>query len=90
MKLSVAVAGKYALPSAFVVWRGFEDSIRKAKEYGYDGVELALRSASDISVSALDRYLSENEMQVSCVSTGQVFAADHLYFTHPEKAVREK
>ena len=90
MKLSVAVAGKDALPSAFVVWRGFEDSIRKAKAYGYDGVELALRSASDISVSALDRYLSDNGMEVSCVSTGQVFAADHLYFTHPEKAVRDR
>ncbi|MBQ9910313.1 MAG: sugar phosphate isomerase/epimerase [Lachnospiraceae bacterium] len=90
MKLSVAVAGKDALQSAFVVWRGFEDSIRKAKAYGYDGVELALRSASDISVSALDRYLSDNEMEVSCVSTGQVFAADHLYFTHPDEAVRKR
>ena len=90
MKLSVAVAGKDALPSAFVVWRGFEDSIRKAKEYGYDGVELALRSASDIRPEDLDRYLSENGMQISCISTGQVFAADHLYFTHPEKAVRSR
>ena len=68
MKLSVAVAGKDALPSAFVVWRGFEDSIRKAKEYGYDGVELALRSASDISASALDSLWSRRSSSTAATA----------------------
>ena len=48
MKTAVTIAGAGARESAFVVWRGFEESIRKASEYGYDGVELALKRADEI------------------------------------------
>lgn len=90
MKLSVAVAGEHALPSAFVVWRGFERSIRKAAEYGYHGVELALKTADEIDPAQLERWLSQSGIEISCISTGQVFADLGLYFTHPDKSVRDK
>ncbi len=90
MKLAVAISGMDALPSAFVVWRGFEESIRKASEYAYHGVELALKSAEDIDPIELDRWLNKYKIEVSCISTGQVFAALGLYFTHPEKTMRNK
>ena len=90
MKLAVAVAGENALPSAFVVWRGFENSIRKASEYGYDGIELALKSAEDIKVEDLSKWLDRWGIEVSCISTGQVFAASGLYFTHPKQEVRDE
>ena len=45
MKIAVTVAGSEAKESAFVVWRGFKESIKKASECGYDGVELALKDA---------------------------------------------
>lgn len=90
MKLSVAVAARDALPSAFVVWRGFEESIEKAAAYGYHGVELALRTAQDVRPAELDRWLGNAGMEISCISTGQVFAADGLYFTHPDPAVRAR
>ena len=57
MKLAVAIAGENALPSAFVVWRGFEESIRKAAEYGYHGVELALKTAEDVNPDQLSKWL---------------------------------
>lgn len=90
MRLAVAIASHDALPSAFVVWRGFADSIRKASEYGYHGVELALKTADDIDPAALRRLLDKYQMEVSCISTGQVFAALGLYFTHPDAAVRSR
>ena len=68
MKLSVVIASKSALPSAFVVWRGFEESIKKASEYGYDGVELALKEAGEIDVSRLRRWLEKYGIEVSCIS----------------------
>ena len=36
MKLSVAIAGKEAMPNAFVVFRGVKESIIKAHTLGYD------------------------------------------------------
>lgn len=90
MKLSVAIAKKDAPSSAFVVWRGFEESIKKAALMGFNGVELALKSAKDIDRNQLDTWLSKNNMEVSCISTGQVFAVLNLYFTHPDKEVRDK
>ena len=38
MKLSVTVAASAAAEDAFVVWRGFKESIKKAAALGYQGV----------------------------------------------------
>lgn len=90
MKLAVTIADKNAAPSAFVVWRGFEESIYKAAEYGYLGVELALKSADDIKPDALAKWLDKSKLEVSCISTGQVFATLGLYFTHSDIEIRRK
>lgn len=90
MKLSVAVAGADAPASAFVVWRGFEDSIEKAAALGYHGVELALKDAGDVDPARLDRWLARAGLEASCISTGQVFAVHGLYFTHPDPAARDR
>ena len=90
MKISVTIADENAKESAFVVWRGFERSIRKASEYGYDGVELALKRADDIDRGQLRSWLSKYHMEVSCITTGQVFADLGLYFTHPDPEKRRQ
>lgn len=92
MKLSVAIASKNALPSAFVVWRGFEQSIKKAAEFGYDGIELALKHPGEIDPDRLQELLRNHHMEVSCISTGQVFADTGLMFTDrdPERRSQVK
>jgi len=90
MKLSVAVASEDAPPSAFVVWRGFERSIAKAAEFGYHGVELALKTADEVDPDRLSRRLEEFGLEVSAITTGQVFAGLGLYFTHPDPGRRER
>jgi sugar phosphate isomerase/epimerase len=90
MKLSVAVAAREAPPSAFVVWRGFEESIAKAADLGYHGVELALKTADEVDPDKISTWLSQHDLEVSCISTGQVFATLGLYFTHPDAAMRER
>lgn len=90
MKIGIAVAGPAALPSAFVVFR--DDLCRcvdRAAAFGYDGVELALLRADEVDVPRMKRRLSATGLEIPCISSGQVFAADRLYFTHPESAVRE-
>ncbi|MCY7352760.1 MAG: sugar phosphate isomerase/epimerase [Cytophagaceae bacterium] len=87
MKLSIAIADTHALPSAFVVYRGFEACIPKAARLGFHGVELALKRASELNVNRLNELLGENNLSVSCISTGQVYADGGLTMTHehPEK-----
>ena len=89
MKLSIAIASEHALPSAFVVFRGFEDSITKAAALGYDGIELALKNAEEIDRQLLQKLLEETGLQVSCISTGQVYAETGLMFTDADADKRK-
>lgn len=90
MKIAVTVAGSEAKESAFVVWRGFKESIKKASECGYDGVELALKDASEIDEGRLKQWLELYGMEVSCISTGQVFADRGMYFTHQDPVIHRE
>lgn len=90
MKLSIAIADIHALPSAFVVYRGFEKSIPKVAEMGFDGVELALRRASEVNIPWMQQMLGNLGLQVSCISTGQVYADGGLTLTHENKSKRQE
>jgi sugar phosphate isomerase/epimerase len=90
MKLSIAIADTHALPSAFVVYRGFEECIPKAARLGFEGVELALKRAEEINVHQLQQLLDDNALEVSCISTGQVNADGGLMFAHEEEKQREQ
>lgn len=89
MKIGLAVASADALPSAFVVFR--DDLCRcvdRCAILGYHGVELALLHASQVDVPKMKRRLAATGLEIPCISSGQVFAADHIYFTHPDASVR--
>ncbi|MGA0556055.1 TIM barrel protein [Larkinella sp. VNQ87] len=90
MKLSIAIADTHALPSAFVVYRGFETSILKAARLGYHGVELALKRADEIHPDRLQALLNQSAMEVSCISTGQVYADGGLMLTHDDPRKRRE
>jgi len=90
MKLSIAIASANALPNAFVVFRGFEESILNAAELGYDGIELALKNAGEIDRRMLQSLLDKTGLEVSCVSTGQVFAETGLMFTDSDAEKRKE
>ncbi len=91
MKIGLAVSTEDALPSAYVVYR--DDlcrCIERCADLGYDGVEFALRHASQVEVPRIKQRLAATGLEIPCISTGQVFAADHLYFTHPDASVRDR
>ena len=90
MKLSIAVADQHALPSAFVVWRGIGSSLAKAADYGFDGIELALKQPAEVKPARLRRQLAATGLEVSCISTGQVFAGLNLMFTDPHPTRRQR
>ena len=88
MKLAIAIADAHAPANAFVVWRGFAASIPKAAEFGYHGVELALKTAAEVDEEQLAALLARHRIEVSAITTGQVFACLGLYFTQPEEKAR--
>jgi len=90
MKIAVAIAPENALPSAFVVFRGLETSIRKAAEMGYDGVELALLDKDQVNIKSIKDLINKYNMEIPVVSTGQVFAGSKLWFTDPDPSRRAK
>lgn len=90
MKLSIAIADTHALPSAFVVYRGFDSCIPKASGLGFNGVELALKRADEINPVRMQNLLDEHQMEVSCISTGQAYAEDGLMFTDPKAQKRQQ
>lgn len=88
MRTSVVIAGADAPANAFVVWRGYRDSIAKAQRFGYDGVELALGVAADVDERELDGALKEHGVKISCISTGLTYAQRGLYLTAADKDIR--
>ena len=87
-QLSVAIADSSAQHNAFVVWRGFRESIEKAAKFGYNAVELALCRAEEVDEGMLESALGRHNIDVSAISTGQVFAKLGQYLTHPDKTKR--
>jgi 5-keto-L-gluconate epimerase len=91
MKLGLAVATADAQPSAFVVFRDdLCKCVDRCAELGFHGIELALLHADQVDVPAMKKRLAETGMEIPCISSGQVFAADKLYFTHPDESIRNQ
>jgi sugar phosphate isomerase/epimerase len=90
MRIALAVAPADAPPDTFVVFRDDLDRcVDHCAELEYDGMELALRDCGQVDARFLKRCLNAAGLQVPCISSGQVFATDRLYMTHPDEAVRE-
>lgn len=91
MRIALAIAPHDAQPSAFVVFRDrLNVSIPKAARMGYDGVELALSCAEDVDAGEVARLLADNQMGISAVSTGRVFAEQRAWLTSEDAAVRAR
>lgn len=89
-KIAVAIAHKEAQPEAFVVFRGFEENIPRAADLGYDGVELALRRAGEIDATKIVKLLSKANIEVSAISTGQIFAETGLTLMDSDSSGRQE
>ena len=91
IKLALTVAPETALFSAFVVYRDkLETSLRKAAEFGYDGIELALLHKDQVNVDELQKTLRTTGLEVPMISTGQIFADAGVSFSHHDERLRKQ
>ncbi|MFQ5709346.1 MAG: 5-keto-L-gluconate epimerase [bacterium] len=90
MKLSIVLSTQPASFSALAYKGELETNILKIANLGYDGVELAVRDPRLLDSQYLSRLLSEHNLEVPAVGTGQAYGEEELSFTHPEEKLRRQ
>jgi len=74
-----------------MLWRGrVEDAFALARELGYDGVEIHLRSPEDVDRTALRALQDKYNLGVPTLGTGMAAGEDGLTFSDPDAAVRRR
>jgi len=90
MKLSIVVSTQPASFSALAYKGRVTENIKKIKDLGYDGVELAVRDPGLLNLNELHNILSENDLPVPAIGTGQAFGEEGLSFSSKDAGIREK
>lgn len=74
----------------WIYWHDLEESLRKAAELGFDGVELFTRSGNDFDIEHLRQRLDHYGLLVAAVGTGAGKVLHGLTLTDPDLEVRKK
>jgi sugar phosphate isomerase/epimerase len=88
MKLSLVLSTHAARFEAVAFKGDFEANIAKIANWGYDGVELAIRDPQFVDVEALEKVITNHGLKVPAIGTGQVWGEEKLSFTSDDPAVR--
>jgi len=90
MNFSIVLSTQPTSFSALAYKGQIADNIKKIKELGYDGVELAVRDPKLINLNGLKSVLKETRLLVPAIGTGQAYGEEGLSFTNPDKEIRRK
>jgi sugar phosphate isomerase/epimerase len=90
MKSSVTISLVKSLKGPWIFQDELSVSIPKAKQIGFDGVELFMASANDIDGKFLQQLLEDNQMSLAAVATGAGKILHNLTLTSPDKTIRAK
>ena len=90
MKISFVISTQPTHFEAVSFSPDFEANAARLAELGYDGVELAVRDPVMLDVAGVRRVLDKYHMLVPAIGTGQAWGEEHLSFTDPDPAIRER
>ena len=90
LKLSIVVSTQPASFSALAYKGRVAENIKKVRDLGYDGVELAIRNPDLLNINELQKIISKTGLLVPAIGTGQAYGEEGLSFTHPDAVVRDK
>lgn len=74
----------------FVFWDDLPAAAQRAKELGFDALEIFPPSAEALAHGTVHRVLSNHGLSLAAVGTGAGWAKHRLRLTDPEPAVRER
>jgi sugar phosphate isomerase/epimerase len=88
MKLSIVLSTQAAHFEAVAFQGAFEKNISKIANWGYDGVELAIRDPRLVNAGTLERVVKSHGLVVTAIGTGQAWGEEKLSFTSMDPSVR--
>ena len=88
MKTSIVLSTHAAQFEAVAFKGDLNANIAKIADWGYDGVELAIRDPRLVEADELQRVVSTHGLAVPAIGTGQAWGEEGLSFTSDDPAVR--
>jgi len=88
MKLSLVLSTHQAQFQAVALKGDFENNVAKIANWGYDGVELAIRDPKLVDSDSLQEVILQQGLVVPAIGTGQAWGEEGLSFTSDDLAVR--
>lgn len=74
----------------FVFWDDLPAACRKARELGFDAIEVFPPSADGVDAALLRKLLSDHGLSLAAVGTGAGWVKGRLHLTLPDAAARQK
>jgi sugar phosphate isomerase/epimerase len=90
MKLSFVISTQPTHFQAVTFSPDFEANAARLAKLGYDGIELAVRDPATLDFQRVRRILDTHHLLVPAIGTGQAWGEEHLSFTDPAAAVRQR
>jgi len=65
------------------------EAVRAAAELGYDGIEISIRSPSEVENLGLGKLLTDHGLRLAAIASGRILVDDGLSLSDPEAARRD-
>ena len=88
IKLSIVLSTHAARFDAVAFKGDFEPNVARIANWGYDGVELAIRDPLLVDTAELAKVVAAHGLEVPAIGTGQAWGEEGLSFTDPDKEIR--
>ncbi|MBN2010773.1 sugar phosphate isomerase/epimerase [candidate division KSB1 bacterium] len=90
MRFSIVLSTQPASFNAVAYKGHIKDNLRKIKNLGYDGVELAVRDPKLLDLNELMGLLEQVNLPVPALGTGQAYGEEGLSFTNADLDIRTR
>lgn len=87
--VTISLVGE-ARGGPFVFWDDLADGCRKARELGFDAVEIFPPGPEALDASSLRELLDDSGLSLAAIGTGAGWVKHKLTLTSPDEAIREK
>jgi len=90
MKYGIVISVSKTRFGPVVFKEDLEDNIVKASQFGYDGVELAIRKPEELNIHGVEKLIDRHGLEIISIGTGQIYGEEGLNFSDTDADIRDK